>query len=172
MTVTLIENAKSKLSIEAVLMDRGFFNGFYIEKLTEHKIPYIIRAIKTPFMRKAVEHVKQNKLPYYEQIYIMNKNTHKPNRKPTKTTLVIVDNAVLDENDPDLYEDDNRYFVFITNLKVGTINNAFKFARDFRKRWRIETGYRVKETFLAKTCSLSYSMRLFLILLSFVLSNV
>jgi hypothetical protein len=171
-TVSLIENAKLKISIEAVLMDRGFFNGFYIIKLIEHKIPYIIRAMRNLYVKRVLEHVKQNKLPYYEQIYIMNNNSHKKNRKPVKTTLVIVDNAVLEENDPDLYDDDERYFAFITNLKVGSIDNAFKFARNFRKRWRIETGYRVKKTFLAKTCSLSYSMRLFLILLSFVLSNV
>jgi hypothetical protein len=153
-------------------MDRGFFNGFYIDKFIEHKIPYIIRAMRTLIIKRALNHVKQNRLPYYEEIYIMNNNSHKKNRKPIETTLVIVDNAVLEENNPDSYEDDDRYFAFITNLKVGSIDNAFKLARNFRKRWRIETGYRVKETFLAKTCSLSYSMRLFLILLSFVLGNV
>ncbi len=116
--------------------------------------------------------MKQNNLPYYVCEYVLNKNTHKKGRKTASTTLVIVDNAVLEENDPRLYEDSERYFAFVTNLKVKTVDDAFAMARDFRKRWRIETGYRIKETFLAKTCSLSYAIRLFFILLSFVLSNV
>lgn len=168
----LILTANSKVSIKAVLMDREFFRGVLISKLIEHEIPYIIRAKKTPTIKRATRYMKQNILPYFVQEYVLNKNTHKKRRVRVSTTLVIVDNAVLEENDPSLYEDDDRYFAFVTNLEINTIDDAFKLARDFRKRWRIETGYRVKESFLAKTCSLSYTVRLFLILLSFILSNV
>lgn len=168
----LIASAQSKVSVNAVLMDRGFFRGSLIDKLNTYKIPYIIRVIKTPTTTKAIKCMKQDNLPYYISKYVLNKNTHKKGRKIVSTTLLVVDNAVLERNNPELYEDDERYFAFVTNLKVKTVDEAFALARDFRKRWRIETGYRVKETFLAKTCSLSYAMRLFFILLSFVLSNV
>ena len=45
-------------------------------------------------------------------------------------------------------------------------------AESYRKRWRIETGYRVKKKVRGKTCSRSYAVRLFLQLLSMVLYNL
>lgn len=169
----LILTARLKVAIKAILMDRGFFRGVLINSLSKHQIPYVIRAIRTPTILSAIEIMKQKNLSFWIQEYILNKNTHRKNRKPVKTTLVVVDNAVLEEIDASSYKDDGeRFFAFVTNLEVLTMDDAFNLARDFRKRWRIETGYRVKENFLAKTCSLSYTVRLFLILLSFILSNV
>ncbi len=50
----LILSAQSKLSVKAVLMDRGFFRGSLIDKLNTYRTSYIIRAIKTPTVTKAI----------------------------------------------------------------------------------------------------------------------
>ena len=89
-----------------------------------------------------------------------------------KTTLVVVDSSVVEGIPFESYDEDDRYFLFITNLPVDCQETAFQLARDFRKRWCIETGYKTKKMFRGKTCSLSYAVRLFLILLSFVLYNI
>ncbi|MDI6707882.1 MAG: hypothetical protein QME47_02200, partial [Candidatus Thermoplasmatota archaeon] len=55
-------------------------------------------------------------------------------------------------------------------LKVD-IKNVKKLAELYRKRWGIETGYRVKDKVLGKTCSVSYVARLLLMFLSVLLYN-
>jgi IS4 transposase len=89
-----------------------------------------------------------------------------------KTTLVVVDSSVAEGIPVERYDEDDRYFLFITNIPVDSQDTAFQLARDFRKRWCIETGYKTKKQFRGKTCSRSYVVRLFLILLSFVLYNI
>ena len=60
------------------------------------------------------------------------------------------------------YDENDRYFVFITNLSVDSQEIAFQLAKDFRKRWGIETSYRkMKEDFSPKTTSKKYIIRLF-----------
>ncbi len=44
-------------------------------------------------------------------------------------------------------------------------------AKTYPERWGIETGYRVKKEFRAKTCSRSFVVRLFFILISVILYN-
>ena len=43
-------------------------------------------------------------------------------------------------------------YFFITNLPVDFQDIAFQLARDFRKRWCIETGYKTKKKIRSKTC--------------------
>jgi IS4 transposase len=107
--------------------------------------------------------------------YEFNKTAHGwSDRRGTrvKTALVVVDSSVAEGIPVESYDEDDRYFLFITNLPVDSQDTAFQLARDFRKRWCIETGYKTKKQFRGKTCSLSYAVRLFLILLSFVLYNI
>jgi len=56
---------------------------------------------------------------------------------------------------------------FFTNMDV----EPEWIARTYTERWGIETGYRVKKEFRAKTCSTSFTVRLFFILMSVILYN-
>ncbi len=56
---------------------------------------------------------------------------------------------------------------FFTNMDV----ESEWVAKTYPERWGIETGYRVKKEFRAKTCSTSFTVRLFFILMSVVLYN-
>ena len=131
-SISLIENIKPKVSIKAVLMDREFFNGYLITQFQKLDIPYIIRAVKTKFVKNIISFVEKNHLPFFVKEYVLNTNTHKKGRVPVKTNLVIVDNAILENTDKTLYDDGDRFFAFVTNIDVNTMDDAFELARDFR----------------------------------------
>jgi len=174
-TMCLIENAKKMVNIKAVLMDREFFAAPIVSSLQEEKIPFVIRAIKTKRINKFLDEFKEDKRIWKVFEYEFNKTSHsscKRQRIKVKTNLVIVDNSKEEGIPAEKYFEDDRYFMFITNVLVNSQETSFKLARDFRKRWGIETGYKTKKQFRGKTCSLSYAVRLFLILLSFVLYNL
>ncbi len=61
--------------------------------------------------------------------------------------------------------------VFATNLDIEE-KNAFDLFTQYRKRWGIETSYRVKNDFRVKTTSKNYVIRLFYFLLSVCLYNL
>jgi hypothetical protein len=173
--VSLIKNVKRTIRIKAMLMDRGFFQAVSIARLYEHHVPFVIRAIRTKQVKRCLQEFKTNHRVWHVYEYEFNKTAHgRSDRRGTrvKTTLVVVDSSVAEGIPVESYDEDDRYFLFITNLPVGSQETAFQLARDFRKRWCIETGYKTKKQFRGKTCSLSYAVRLFLILLSFVLYNI
>ena len=174
-TMCLIEKVRTMVNIKAVLMDREFFAAPAVSSLQEGEIYFVIRAIKTKRINKFLEEFKEGKRIWKVYEYEFNKTSHssrKRQRIKVKTNLVIVDNSKVEGIPADKYDEDDRYFMFITNILVNSQEMAFQLARDFRKRWGIETGYRTKKKFRGKTGSLSYAVRLFLILLSFVLYNL
>ncbi len=175
LSVSLIKNVKKMINIKAVLMDRGFFRAVTVDILQEHSIPFVIRVIRTKRINRFLEEFKKNRRVWYTYDYEINKTAHGcSDRRGTqvKTTVVIVDNSMVERIPVEKYDENDRYFIFITNLLVDSQEIAFQLAKDFRKRWSIETGYKTKKQFRGKTCSLSYAVRLFLILLSFVLYNL
>ena len=69
-------------------------------------------------------------------------------------------------------ERDGKRQGFVTNipLKVHEVALGQAIAEFYRKRWQIETGYRVKEyAFRGKTCSKNYVIRYFYFMLSIIL---
>jgi hypothetical protein len=173
--ISLLKNVRKLVDIKAVLFDRGFFKTVTVARLKDYNIPFIIRAIKTKQINRALKEFKDNKRVWYVYDYEFNKTAHDSRnrrRMRVKTKLVITDNSVVERTSAEKYDEDDRYFMFITNIPVDSQGKAFQLARDFRKRWRIENGYKTKKQFRGRTCSLSYAVRLFLILLSFVLYNL
>ena len=66
----------------------------------------------------------------------------------------------------------NECVCFVTNID-GNEKNAKKYAEGYRKRWCIETCYRVKkEAFRPKTTSKNYAIRLFFFLFSVCFYNL
>ena len=172
---SLIKNVKRTIRIKAMLLDRGFFQAVTVTRLYEH----MCLLLSELFEQNRSNDVYRSSRRIRGYGTCMNMRSIKllmggSDRRGTrvKTTLVVVDSSVADGIPVESYNEDDRYFLFITNLPVVSQNTAFQLARDFRKRWCIETGYKTKKQFRGKTCSLSYAVRLFLILLSFVLYNI
>jgi hypothetical protein len=175
LTLTLVENVQKMIDIKAVLFDRGFFKTSTINLLQERYIPFIIRAIRTKQVNRFLQMFKRSRRAWAVYDYEINKTAHDcrdRKRIRVKTTLVIVDSSKVEGLPAEKYDEEDRYFLYVTNLPVKSQEIAFQLARDFRKRWQIETGYKTKKQFRGKTCSLSYAVRLFFVLLSFVLYNL
>ena len=52
--------------------------------------------------------------------------------------------------------DNKKFFVFATNIKFDSVKEfTKKIPKEYRKRWNIETGYRMKKIFKIRTCSTS-----------------
>jgi putative transposase len=66
---------------------------------------------------------------------------------------------------------ENMKRVFATNLRI-TKDNAKLLFQEYGKRWGIETSYRVKGDFKARTTSKKYVVRLFYFMFSACLYNL
>ncbi len=66
-----------------------------------------------------------------------------------------------------------EYFLFATDLEVNSTEEFIKMVpEEYRKRWNIETGYRVKNIFKIRTCSKSKVVRVLFFLIQCLLYNV
>jgi putative transposase len=149
----LINYAKKKIKIGNVYVDRGFFSIKVIDVFKKHNLKFLMPAKKDRKIEQLVKNYDSPTIINYTlggKYYIQGQTTFK---------LVIVN----DENEIKR--------VFATNLHVNE-NNAHSLFGKYAKRWGIETSYRVKQDFKARTTSKRYVIRLFYFLFSACLYNL
>jgi len=67
----------------------------------------------------------------------------------------------------------NEYFLFATNLQVKSTSEFIKkIPEEYKKRWNIETGYKIKNVFKIRTCSKSPIVRILFFLIQCLLHNI
>ena len=147
----LLRYAKEKVRIRRVFMDRGFFGTDVIEYLNRSGVKFLMPATKNWRIKRLMENVKTPYVSDYKMKNLWMKST-------TWFKLVI------------LTKDSNKY-AFATNIDV-TRMSAVLLTERYNKRWGIETAYRVKECFRARTTSKSYVIRLFYFMFSVTLYNL
>lgn len=146
----LINYARRWVKIRRVYVDRGFFSVDVINTLKKLGVRYLMPAIKN---KKIMALSKKTKAPTVLDYTMGTKNNH------AAFKLVIV-------------EDDYRVKrTFATNMNVKQ-ENADDLFELYSKRWGIETSYRVKDCFMAKTTSKNYIVRLFYFMFSVLLYNI
>lgn len=131
-----------KLRIEVVLMDRWFANSLVIRLLKRHKLKYLMLCKKNAKVNRTVRKTGC----YSRTTYFVNR---------AKTNLIVVK--------------DRHDWTFFTNLNY---KYAFKYIRIYKKRWNIETGFRVQDEAKVKTKSIDIKVRYFLFLITMLLYNV
>ena len=141
---------KSLLPIEIVLFDRGFYSWGVIKVLRELKLGYIIlvpkyEKFKEWLKRGAGWHDHQGKL--YRDKTTYNVSTY---------IAILPDYKGFD-------------WVFATNIKYDKI---FRYVRYYKKRWGIETTFRVQDEVRIKTKSLIPEIRFALFVFECLLYNV
>lgn len=160
----LISKTREYVDIKLMLMDRAFFNADELEFLIADNILHMIparRNKKIDALARAVR-LKRSSIPntpdsfYIVPDYLL--------AKRVRIQLVFYFTPSKEPDKPD------KCFIFTTNLKVDA-NNVKELAELYRKRWGIETGYRVKDRVWCKTCSTSYVARLLFLFLSILLYN-
>jgi hypothetical protein len=157
---TLIELLLKRLEsisvkIGTVYSDKGFCNDDTISTLTKLKINFVIACVLNKKIKRELENFKKE-------------NGHKPtvleyqfNKNGTKFNIVAVPHEKKD------------YILFATNKDVKSIEEFEKsIPEEYKKRWNIETGYRVKNDFKIRTCTKSPVARTLFFIIQCTLYNI
>jgi len=158
--IDLLEYARSlPITITKVLFDRGFYHAHLIDYLESKRgknpLPYLIFAPKTDAVKEYISQTEGNFGVFHHLFgYSKEKSTWKP-----ETTIVICKNVGTNEvGEP--YD-----WAFATNLHPSP-----SLVEQYRKRWNIETGFRVMEEGKIKTKSNNPLVRFFYFMLRALLT--
>ena len=157
----LIEAKRMHIRINLVLLDRSFFTQQIVKIMDKHHLRFMFPVIKNKLVKKMIADAHKSK--NYVHKYKFTKG-----KKPTASFTIFF---ILD---PDSHERQiwKNYHVYGPNVPVNN-NNRHILAEIYRKRWNIETSFRVeKQEFLAQTSSKSYRFRLFIFLVAILLYNL
>jgi hypothetical protein len=143
------------VKVGTVYMDREFFNRKVISKIEEHKMDFVIAA-------KSNKKIKQ----------ILEKHRNKYGDTST------VFEYQFQEGGPNfniiaIWDQEKGYSLFAKNKKMSSIDTFLKeIPEEYRKRWNIETGYRVKNDFKIRTCSKSPVARTLFFVIQCIMYNI
>ena len=155
-----------KINLRILFMDREFFNNPTISAIQRLNKTYIIAAKSN---KKINAILLEHKRKFGETSTLFEYQFEKGGPK-----FMIV--AVLNPKyDPNSKKDkgNNEFHLFATNLPVNNASDFIKkIPEEYRKRWNIETGYRVKNAFKIRTCSKSTIARSLFFLIQCLLYNI
>jgi putative transposase len=156
---TLLEKAKERgAHVKLVLLDRGFFTVEVINLLNNLHVCFVMPAVKHQTVKDAISTHHDNKAACVARftlgegkrsvcfnlaVYPVPKERLK-SRSKRKKHLCLHD----------------LYFAFATNLPKSVAESLFYIPQEYRRRWGIETGYRVQGMVKARTTSKNYVLRL------------
>jgi len=138
--------------IRRVYVDRGFYSIRVVRLLQGLGLKFLMPARQTAPVKRAVERMVQRK-QYRKRYTIRN-----PSDSTTCNLFVVYD------------RDEEEWQPFITNLTV-TEDNREHLGESYRRRWGIETGFRMKNQYRVKSTSRVYSVRFFLVMMAIALYN-
>ena len=161
----LVKAARDKgIRIHTLLIDRGFYTIDAMNILDELKVRYLMPAVKNSRIKHVIEDCHNHLIPNMVKLTM-----RRDSGEEASFSLIIHPKKDAEDADP-IHE---RYTVFATNMKYP---EAFKLypeiPEEYRKRWGIETGFRVQNTIKAKTTSTNYTIRLIYQMLSIMLYNI
>ncbi len=161
----LIQAARERgIRIHTLLIDRGFSSVDVKNRLKELRIRYLTPAIKNENVKEAIEDHDNGLIP--AMIGFTMKNAE---RQEASFNLLMYRKPDARANDPV----HKRYVAFATNMPYSEALAAFTLLPDeYRKRWGIESGFRVQDNVQAKTTSTDYTVRMTYLMLSIFLYNV
>jgi hypothetical protein len=155
-----------EIYLRTLFMDREFFNNPTISTLQGLNKNYVIAAKSN---KKINALLLEHKKKFGQTSTLFEYQFEKGGPK-----FIIV--AILNPKyDPIAKKDkgNNEYHLFATNLPVNNASDFIKkIPEEYRKRWNIETGYRVKNAFKIRTCSKSPVARSLFFLIQCLLYNI
>jgi len=150
---------KEQLSIEVVLFDRGFNNWGIIMKMQELKVNYMI------FWKKSGNWYKEplNKLKNRKFCEVIKRYKYKRDKSGYWVTSRFIIVKQLE------YEGVTNDWIFATSLNK---KSAEKYVKRYKKRWGIETIFRVTDDIRIYTTSTNPLIRYFLFMFTCFVYNV
>ena len=147
-----------------LLVDRGFFSVNCINGLKRAGHKFLMPAVKNKRVKKAILEHHGGKRGAASMFHISNSD-----RKRAGFNLLIVEKEKQDKD----AEITDRYVAFATNMPCRTREELIEtLPETYRRRWIIETGFRVIKNVLGKTCSNALHVRLFLFHFALLLYNL
>ena len=150
----LVLQARKIIRIKCVLIDRGFYDTKVFNKLEQLGVKYIMPCKSDDKTEKMFEnHLSSN---YEVQPYFCQ------NKKKEYADFRLIMIRL----------EDGKEIGYVTNMHFIKLHRAKYYTELYQKRWNIETGYRLQNMFLAKTCSIHSSVRLFYFCYAVALHNL
>ena len=150
----LILHARKLVRIKCVLIDRGFYDTNVFNKLEQLGVKYLMPCKS------------------YERTNKMFENNLKSNYEVKPYFCSNVRKEYADFNLIMIRLEDGTEIGYVTNMHFIKLHRAKYYIELYQKRWNIETGYRLQNMFLAKTCSIHPSVRLFYFCYAVALHNL
>jgi len=164
---SLLQEARIYAKISLLFLDREFFDVDSLNTLKDLSALFVVPAEHNSKVKKIIllAHSQNQTLPGREECALITTYTMTKKKQSATVNLVVI---LYPPKKPGENWDE---FAYVTNIPV-TPENALMLAESYRKRWGIETGYRVKEEVRGKTCSPNYAVRLLFQMLSILLYNL
>ncbi len=139
----LIKQAKEYVRIKVVLLDRGFRDVKILNGLEYREAPVLMPMIKDKKAEKCFEELGKRE---FKAVKYWLRN---PSGEYADVKLLMIRLS------------NGKEVGFYTTLKYIWLHNANYYLNLYKKRWKIETGYRLQNMFLAKTTSTNKAVRYF-----------
>jgi hypothetical protein len=136
-------------SIELVLFDRGFYSKDLMLTLTRAEYPYLIFVPKNARVKSELEEMAENEKKLVRYDFKVNKDK---TTKRGSTTLAFL-KQVFDPKSERNYD-----WAFATDLEEVDLDRILQ---TYKKRWRIETGFRVQDEARIKSKTKEMKLRFF-----------
>lgn len=150
----VLTRAADWVDIRRVYLDREFYEVRFLQVLERHDLEYVVRARRFPSLAEGDPSVQ------VEHEYEMG-GSRPPYDVVTLTRFCV----------PHAQNPDEKQSYFVTNLPVDE-DWAPQLATAYRRRWGIETSYRVIKDFLPRSRSTYFVVRVFYYLFAVVLYNL
>ena len=141
--------SKLRVKVRLMKLDRGFYSGEIIDELELKNVNYLIFAKKSSLFRCMLEATNTGVIVKHEIKYKKDKSSH-----TAETNIALVKDA------------DGYDWCFATNYLLTDVS---KYVELYRKRWNIETMFRVHDEARIKSKSVNPLIRLFYFMVSMLL---
>ncbi len=136
--------------IQLILFDRGFYDKDLMYELSKSLFPYLIFVPKSRDKKEILYSMDKGEQVMIVHDFTINKDKSQYNGE----TILAFMRAIYDPKSEKDYD-----WVFATNLEEIILSTLIK---TYKKRWRIETGYRVQDEARIKCKSKEMKIRYFL----------
>ena len=145
--------------IMLILFDRGFYDKDLMYELCQNKFPYLIFVPKQKDKQEILYPMEKG-----EHIAIIHDFTvNKDKTKYKGETFLAFLKEIYDPKSKKNYD-----WVFATNVEEVALSNTIQ---TYKKRWRVETGYRVQDEATIKCKSKEMKIRYFLFMFQQILQT-
>ncbi len=134
-------------NIDLSLFDRGLYSKEVMYRLNERNRPYLILVPKNPSIKAEFETMKIDEMKGIETLFSFYENSHK---KESSMYLNFIKGVFNRKTESYL---DWCFATSLKDIELGSMIGTYK------KRWRIETGFRVQDEATIKTKSVDIRTR-------------